>query len=150
MKFAPIGSFRPHFSDSTGVCPSRSESFQVMNALLLPLVLGFLYLLARRRRAPLSGGIVKKCRVCEPACNIDQAVPPPTRSIKLSSKYYRGALRDLLSVVNFCLSGPLEANRAFAERPLLFRDTLAPPKGSSFTILGNDFAAARNFSHASD
>ena len=58
MKFAPIGSFRPRFSDSTGVCPSRSESFQVINALLLPLVLGFLYLLARRLPLPhrLSGG----------------------------------------------------------------------------------------------
>jgi len=74
----------------------------------------------------------------------------PTRSIKVFSKYYRGALRDLRPVVNFGLVGPLEANRAFAERLLLFRDTLAPPKGSSFTILGNDFAAARNFGHASD
>jgi hypothetical protein len=42
-----------------------------MNPLLLPLVLGFLYLLARRRRAPLCGGIVEKCRACEPACKID-------------------------------------------------------------------------------
>jgi hypothetical protein len=58
MKFAPIGSFRPGFSDSTGVCSSRSEGVQLMNPLLLPLVLGFLYLLARRRRAPLCGGIM--------------------------------------------------------------------------------------------
>jgi hypothetical protein len=55
MKFAPIGSFRPCFSGSTGVCSSQAGSIQVMNSLLLPLVLGFLYLLARRRRAPLSG-----------------------------------------------------------------------------------------------
>src|SRR5450631_676455 len=73
-----------------------------------------------------------------------------TRSIKLSSNCYRGAPRDLRSVVNFGLAGPPEANLAFAERPLLFRDTLAPPKGSSFRILGNNFAAARNFGHASD